>query len=67
MENKAEERGIEKGIEKGINIGVEKEASEKALRVAAKMLRRGDSIEDIIDIAEISKEKVMELKKKMMN
>ena len=55
----AEEKGIEKGIEKG--------ATEKALRVAEKMLRRGDSIEDIVDMTELLKEKVIELKKKYQN
>jgi len=51
----AEEKGIEKG------------ATEKALRVAEKMLRHGDSIEDIVDMTELSKEKVIELKKKYQN
>ena len=45
----------------------EKGSTEKALRVAEKMLRRGDSIEDIVDITELSKEKVIELKKKYQN
>jgi hypothetical protein len=52
---KVEERGIEKG------------ATEKALRVAEKMLRRGDSVEDIVDMTELPKEKVIELKKKYQN
>jgi predicted transposase/invertase (TIGR01784 family) len=55
----AEQRGMEKGREKG--------ATEKALRVVEKMLRRGDSLEDIVDITELPMEKVLELKKKYQN
>jgi len=55
----AEQRGMEKGRENG--------ATEKALRVAEKMLRRGDSLEDIVDITELPMEKVLEIKKKHQN
>ena len=63
----AEEKGIEKGIERGIERGIEKGATEKALRVAEKMLRRGDSIEDIVNMTELSKENIIDLKKKYQN
>jgi hypothetical protein len=46
---------------------IEEGATEKALRVAEKMLRRGDSLEDIVDITELPMEKVLELKKKYQN
>jgi predicted transposase/invertase (TIGR01784 family) len=39
----------------------------KALRVAEKMLRRGDSLEDIVDITELPMEKILELRKKYQN
>ena len=55
----AEEKGIEKGIEKGTN--------DKAIRIAKKMINRGDSINDIADITELPKEKIIELKKKYQN
>jgi hypothetical protein len=42
-------------------------ATENALRVAEKMLRRGDRLEDIVDITELPMEKVLELKKKYQN
>jgi predicted transposase/invertase (TIGR01784 family) len=61
------EQGRVEGEAKGINIGIEKGSTEKALRVAEKMLRRGDSLEDIVDITELPMEKVLELKKKYQN
>ncbi|WP_046066176.1 Rpn family recombination-promoting nuclease/putative transposase [Clostridium scatologenes] len=54
---------IKSAEEKGRKEG----ATEKALRVAGKMLRRGDCIEDIVDLTELPKEKVIELKKQMSN
>lgn len=53
----------EKGREEGIDIG----ENRKAIRVAEKMLVRGDNIEDIVDMTELPKEKVLELKKKYQN
>lgn len=50
-----------------IKSAEEKGATRKALRVAEKMLRRGDSIEDIVDMTELPKEKVLELKNKYQN
>ena len=54
---------IEEGREKGRVEG----STEKALRVAEKMLSRGDKLEDIVDITELPMEKVLELKKKYQN
>jgi predicted transposase/invertase (TIGR01784 family) len=54
---------IEEGREKGRVEG----STEKALRVAEKMLSRGDKLEDIVDITELPMEKVLELKKKYKN
>ena len=51
----AEEKGVEKG------------SREKAIRVAEKMLRRGDSIEEIVDITELTKDDVIGLKKNYQN
>ena len=45
----------------------EKGSRDKAIRVAEKMLRRGDSIEEIVDITELTKDDVIELKKKHQN
>jgi hypothetical protein len=46
---------------------IEEGATEKALRVAEKMLSRGDRLEDIVDITELPMEKVLELKKEYQN
>ncbi|MHC1685192.1 MAG: Rpn family recombination-promoting nuclease/putative transposase [Clostridiaceae bacterium] len=56
---------IKTAKEEGINIGKEEGATQKAIMIAKKMLLRGDSIEDIIDITELSKEKILELKKEL--
>ncbi|ADL52034.1 Rpn family recombination-promoting nuclease/putative transposase [Clostridium cellulovorans] len=50
-----------------IRSAEEKGANEKALRVAEKMIKRGDSINDIIELTELSKEKILELKNKLVN
>ena len=49
--------------DEGIDIG----DNRRAVKVAEKMLKRGDSIEDVVDISELPKEDVLELKKKMLN
>ena len=58
---------IKSAEEKGVNIGIEKGSTEKAIRVAGKMLRRGDSIKDIVDITELLEDDVIGLKKKYQN
>ena len=57
----------DEGVIEGITIGVEKGATENAIKVAQRMLKRGDSVEDVVDISDLSKEEVLELKKKTMN
>lgn len=47
--------------------GREEGATEKALRIAEKMLQRGDSIGDIVEMTELPKEKIIDLKKKYQN
>jgi predicted transposase/invertase (TIGR01784 family) len=51
------ERGIEKGIERGIERGIEK--------VAVNMIRKGKNIEEIMEVTELSYEKIIELKEKI--
>ncbi len=53
----------EKGINEGINIGEDR----KAINIAEKMIKRGNSVEDIMDLTELSKEKILELKKRQSN
>ena len=63
LQKKAEVKGEEKGIEKGIEKGEDR----KAIKVAEKMLKRGDSIEDVVDITELPIETIINIKKKMVN
>lgn len=52
--------------EKSMVEGAKEEGRlEGAVKVAIKMLRRGDDISDIIDVTELSQEKVLELKKEL--
>jgi predicted transposase/invertase (TIGR01784 family) len=55
------EKTREEGREEGIEIGEDR----KALKVAEKMIKRGDQLEDIIEITELSKEKILEVKNKL--
>ena len=56
--NLARKEGIEEGIIEGEKAG----AKAKSLEIAKKMLNRGDSIEDIIDLTGLSKNEIENLK-----
>lgn len=47
--------------------GREEGETEKAIKIAKKMLKRGDSIADIVDITEMPEERVIQLKEKYQN
>lgn len=53
----------EKGLNEGINIGEDR----KAIRIAEKMIKRGDSVEDIMELTELTKDTILELMKKHSN
>ncbi len=71
---KGEKLGIEKGeklgLEKGEKLGLEKGKSiglkEEKIKIAKKMLKKGNSIEDIIEITELSKKEIEEIRKHLM-
>lgn len=63
----AEEKGIKKGIAQGITQGITQGINQGKIKMAEKMLRRGDSIDDIVDITELTREEILELKKKYQN
>ncbi|SFA81123.1 Rpn family recombination-promoting nuclease/putative transposase [Clostridium frigidicarnis] len=63
----AREEGINIGIDKGINIGIDKGANDKAIKIAEKMIKRGDSMEDIVDITELPENKIIELRNKYLH
>ena len=59
------EKGIEKGMEKGIEKGIEKGELKRNMKLIEKMVRRGDSIDEIADFLEITIEEVKEAKNKL--
>src|SRR5699024_2026561 len=68
-------RGVEKGVEKGVKKGVEKglkegekEGSRKAKElIAQRLLADGADIEYVIEITEITKEKILEIQHNIKN
>ena len=54
----AENKGYEEGKEEGIEEG----SKQKAYEIAKKMLKKGNSIEDICDITGLSIEEIEQLK-----
>jgi hypothetical protein len=54
---------IKSAEEKGINIGEDR----RAIKIAEKMIKRGDSVEDIMELTELTKDKILELMKKNKN
>ncbi|WP_411680060.1 Rpn family recombination-promoting nuclease/putative transposase [Clostridium thailandense] len=54
-----EQKGIEKGIEKG--------EDSKARKIAVKMLKKGLSIEEIIEFTELSENEILSIKSKLDN
>ena len=61
-ENKGYEEGIEEGRIEGRAEGIEEGSKQKAYEIAKKMLKKGNSIEDIYDITGLSKEEIEELR-----
>ncbi len=59
------EKGIEQGIEKGIEQGIEQGIELKAINGAKKMLERGFSIDDVIEITELPIEQIKILEKEI--
>ncbi len=53
------------GVEEGIGIGVEKGELNKGIKIAEKMILRGDNLEDIVDITELPLNKILEIKKSL--
>ena len=66
-ENKGYEEGKEEGIEEGRiegrAEGIEEGSKQKAYEIAKKMLKKGNSIEDICDITGLSIEEIEKLRK----
>lgn len=65
-ENKLEERKkeLEKNMKEFEEI-IEKGEHKKAIVIATKFILRGDNVEDVIEITELSKDEVLRLKNKI--
>jgi predicted transposase/invertase (TIGR01784 family) len=60
-EEKGRKEGIEKGIEKGRKEGRKEGITETMQKVAANALKKGMSIDDIIELTGLSKEEILKL------
>ena len=56
---KGEKLGLEKGEKLGKSLGLK----EEKIRIAKKMIEKGNSLEDIIDITELTEKEIEEIKK----
>jgi predicted transposase YdaD len=59
------EDGEKVGLEKGELIGLEKGELSKAIKIAEKCLLKGLSIEETVEMTELSVEKIREIAKKL--
>lgn len=57
------ERFINEGIEKGIEKGIKKGEKNTSIEIAKRMLLKGMSTEDIIELTKLTREEIQELKK----
>jgi predicted transposase/invertase (TIGR01784 family) len=63
MKQLLDERSMVEGAkEEGIEIGEDR----RAIRIAVKMLNRGDDISDIIDVTELPEKRILELKEELI-
>ena len=54
---------INEGIEKGIEKGIKKGEKNTSIEIAKRMLLKGMSTEDIIELTKLTREEIQELKK----
>lgn len=59
------QQGIQQGMQQGIEKGTEKGIKEKTKKVVMNMLQKGMNIEDIVELVEITREEIEEVKKEM--
>ena len=52
---------IKEGVKVGVKEGIKEGDKKRQLRVALKMLKKGFSIEDIMDTTELSREEILKL------
>lgn len=62
MKKILDEKSMTEGArEEGIEIGEDR----RAIKIAIKMLSRGDTIQDIMDVTELAEGKILEVKKEL--
>ena len=57
------EEGFESGISQGFEQGIERGANNRSIEIASRMLSRGFSYNDIVDMTGLSKEEIEGLRK----
>ncbi|MDF2674931.1 MAG: transposase YhgA family protein [Clostridiales bacterium] len=60
-------KGLEKLKQEGIEQGKQAGELAKAIEIAERLLRKGDSIEEVAEVTELSKDKVLEIKNSLLN
>ena len=60
--NKGIEQGIELGKKEGIEQGIEQGKAEEKIEIAKKLLAKNSSIEEIMELTELSENEIMQLK-----
>jgi predicted transposase/invertase (TIGR01784 family) len=56
-------KGLEKLKEQGREEGKNEGELKKAIKVAEKLLQKGDSVEEVVEVTELTKEQVLEIKR----
>jgi len=58
----ATNKGIEQGIEQGKKEGIEQGRKEEKIETAKKLLAKNRSLEEIMELTELSEQEIMQLK-----
>ncbi|WP_375199294.1 Rpn family recombination-promoting nuclease/putative transposase [Bacillus sp. RS11] len=60
--NKGREQGIEQGIERGIEQGIEQGRKQAQIELVKKLLKRHETVEEIMDLLGLSREEIERIK-----
>ncbi|MBN2533485.1 MAG: hypothetical protein JXB88_11355, partial [Spirochaetales bacterium] len=61
----AERIGEKRGKKRGIEIGEKRGEKRGIKKIATKMLKRGDSVEDVMEVTDLTREEVLAIKQEM--
>ncbi len=62
---KGKQEGLQEGIQKGKREGLEEGLYAKSVRVAERMLQKGQEIDFICEVTELSRDEVLKIKKRI--